>query len=69
MNLAAWKVRCIKAHIAVHLDTKVEALAIADAMQMRAEEFSRVFETSFGCSLEDYVARRRQERGLRSQRG
>jgi hypothetical protein len=63
--LAAWKVRCIKAHIAVHLDSKVEEGAIADAMEMRAEEFRRVFESSFGCSLEDYLARRRTERGLK----
>ena len=69
MNLAAWKVRCIKAHIAVHLDSKVEAVAIAGAMEMPTEEFDRLFETSFGCSLEDYVARRRKERGLRLQRG
>jgi methylphosphotriester-DNA--protein-cysteine methyltransferase len=62
VNLAPWKVRCIEAHIAVHLDSQVEAVAVAGAMQMRTEEFRRVFETSFGCSLEEYVARRRTER-------
>jgi AraC-like DNA-binding protein len=65
VNLAAWKVRCIKAHIAVHLDSNLEAASIADAMQMRTDEFRHVFETSFGCSLEDYVERRRTERGLK----
>jgi methylphosphotriester-DNA--protein-cysteine methyltransferase len=64
VNLAAWKVRCIKAHIAVHLDSKLEAVAIANAMEMRTEDFRRGFETSFGCSLEDYLVRRRTERGL-----
>lgn len=65
MTLAAWKVRCIKAHIAVHLDSNLEAASIADAMEMRTDEFRRVFETSFGCSLEDYVEHRRTERGLK----
>ena len=66
MNLAAWTVKCIKAHIAVHLDSSVDPAVIADAMQMRAEELQRVFANSFGCSLDDYVARRRADRALES---
>ena len=65
MNLAAWKMKCIEAHIAVHLDSKVEAGSIASAMQMRTEDFRRMFETSFGCSLEEYLARRRTERAFK----
>jgi AraC family transcriptional regulator len=57
-----WQVRCIQAHIAVHMHTAISTADLARIVGCSSYRIKCVFKDAFGCTPHQYLIRRRVAR-------
>ncbi len=61
-SMTPWQARCIQGYVAAHLHATIKVTDFARTVSFGRIQLKRAFKETFGCTLHQYVMRRRIER-------